>query len=242
MEDITEEVKMVDDNINNIDLNPPPVQPVVAPKPTPSSGTFIFGKSNSGLKKRPVMMEYKESKSSWQSVNDSLCNNQCWLCKDTFKRGKIKKVFTFKDLLQYLYERFVKENAICSQESLSSSITPSIIVDQNSNSTEEKSIEIPTIVILPLLSTNLISVYNRFRELKGDTEVIQADIKKYDIELWMSGLVCCSNEECSNEYKYLCPEYTTTTHIFKTKNNKYATDGLDCPPGCGCDNPWPFLG
>lgn len=41
------------------------------------------------------------STSAWQSVNDMLIQNRCWLCRAIFKKGKIKKVFTIAQVIQY---------------------------------------------------------------------------------------------------------------------------------------------
>ena len=41
----------------------------------------------------------------WKTVNDCLINNRCWLCKQVFLKGKIKKVFMVSDIVRCLLRR-----------------------------------------------------------------------------------------------------------------------------------------
>lgn len=79
----------------------------------------------------------------------------------------------------------------------------------------------------------------------------------HQIQTWMSGLICKTNSNCQQEMIYFIkPKPSSSSaaastgesssdssrignHIFQPisimNNNK------NCLPGCGCDNPWPFL-
>ena len=41
----------------------------------------------------------------WKTINDCLVNNRCWLCKQVFQKGKIKKVFMVSDIVRCLLRR-----------------------------------------------------------------------------------------------------------------------------------------
>lgn len=83
----------------------------------------------------------------------------------------------------------------------------------------------------------------------------------HQIQTWMSGLICKTNSNCQQEMIYFIKRKPSSSsssaaassttastdgssrignHIFQpisimNNNNK------NCLPGCGCDNPWPFL-
>jgi hypothetical protein len=43
----------------------------------------------------------------WSSISDSLMTNKCWICQQTFQKGKIKKVFQLSQLVSwYIYNCF----------------------------------------------------------------------------------------------------------------------------------------
>ena len=48
----------------------------------------------------------------WNTINDMLIQNRCWLCHETFRRGKMKKVFMLSHLLTYAEERYKLEEMV----------------------------------------------------------------------------------------------------------------------------------
>ena len=48
----------------------------------------------------------------WSTINDMLIQNRCWLCRETFVRGKMKKVFMLSHLLTYVEERYKLEKMV----------------------------------------------------------------------------------------------------------------------------------
>lgn len=164
-------------------------------------------------------------KSPWASINDMLIQNKCWLCEVQFARGKSKKVFQVSELVHFFQQ--YSEVDISNAENM------------------------PTIV--PFLSKNLRSCFECYVDLKnksvGDEDFLLSTFQENDIQAWMSGLVCGQSPECKQELVYFIATKETeknepsnkakTSALFSFANK--TADGKDCPPGCGCDNPWPFL-
>jgi hypothetical protein len=70
----------------------------------------------------------------------------------------------------------------------------------------------------------------------------------------MSGLVCGISADCKHDLSlFIKPKASSSSSTTGTAGGKPTNmfggllgsgkdkDGNDCPPGCGCDNPWPFL-
>lgn len=161
--------------------------------------------------------------SPFLSISNALIANKCWLCNSTFQRGYKKKVFMVSDLVTCLVK--------CKDLSLLSSST-----EENAMKTESK---------------NFKDCYETFvTELNGDTLKLSAELLKYDVANWLSGLVCCRTVICSQEYAILMPSTGNDSisaaaareeNIKKNKSSFVNSNGIFCPPDCGCDNPWPFL-
>ena len=96
------------------------------------------------------------------------------------------------------------------------------------------------VYLCELKSTNFNNCVQRFADLEGNRDKIELDLKRFDTATWMSGLACCSNEDCSREYSYIMPNEVVAGGNAKSINVFKSAD-KDCPPGCNCDNPWPFL-
>jgi hypothetical protein len=167
--------------------------------------------------------EGSEKKTSpWLSISNALIANKCWLCNSTFQRGYKKKVFMISDLVICLVK--------CKEDSLSPTST-------------EESVD-------KIESKNFQECYDTFvTELNGDTTKLSAELLKYDVANWLSGLVCCRTVICSQEYAILMPSTDNKIaaaareeNIKKNKTSFVNANGVFCPPDCGCDNPWPFLG
>lgn len=160
-----------------------------------------------------------------------LIQNKCWLCQETFPRGKVKKVFQISHLLDYFKKRLEMESKL-----------------------------IPT---PPLHSKYLKSSYERYVALAKTVapdqfmDQLLKELTEYDVEVWMSGLTCDINEICKREVRFFLeilevpPEVTnveangnSNTHKKQKGSdvvNMMTFANKDCPPGCNCDNPWPFL-
>ena len=62
----------------------------------------------------------------------------------------------------------------------------------------------------------------------------------------MSGLLCGLSPDCSDEILLFVPDYDkrrpSPSYLKKEKDPMSNLNiNKDCPPGCGCDNPWAFL-
>ena len=205
-------------------------------------------------------------KSPWASINDVLIQNRCWLCEQYFPRGKVKKVFQVSDLLTF-YHNHMKRLLIVrggqitniSEESegnnASETKLSTVVNSENSNENEEL---IST--DYQFISPNLQRCYESYVELMnaGDgkpTKLFEV-FGKNDMEVWMSGLVCGGSDECRQELAYFVPDTGNSNRHTPSDGSSANTPsrtevnsmfsfavprGTDCPPGCGCDNPWPFM-
>lgn len=163
---------------------------------------------------------------AWDTVTQCLMNNRCWLCEEIFPRGKVKKVFEVSDLLNYCNARM--------------------------DTVKEGSGDIPAI-----LCRNLTRVFNRYSAINGDLKTIECDLEAVNMAPWMSGLVCLRNTNCTNDYNLITMKPPPNSD--GSKGEEGSDDSIpppekvagwlppgfmrkeDCPPGCDCDNPWPFL-
>ena len=172
-------------------------------------------------------------RSVFSSINDTLIQNKCWLCNRTFMKGKIRKVYQVTDVLRYYHERYVSLvhhiEKVDNDESLSSA------EQQQADNLKKRFLEQEELKC-ELISTNLKKCYERYEELQGSISKIEDELRDIDCAVWMSGLVCCSTDECYKEYKYIVPDDNSLrAQVTKLPSSE------SCPPGCGCDNPWPFL-
>ena len=91
--------------------------------------------------------------------------------------------------------------------------------------------------------------WERYCDFGGATPDLINEMKANDVEMWMSGLACCRNPVCKAAYECIIPPApnapgTTSTNTANKKKNSYMNGKFydkNCPPGCGCDNPWPFM-
>lgn len=175
------------------------------------------------------------STNPWLTINDMLIKNRCWLCEDVFQRGKVKKVFQVSALLEY-FDRRLRHETIAPDK-------PQDGIDSSNN--EDISSKDA------FKAKNLRNCYEHYKAVIGNDK--EANAKKFldilkdnDIELWMSGLICGSKDACKEEMAHFIVDApTTATSSTKSSKNSPFTfankDNKDCPPGCNCDNPWPFL-
>ncbi len=188
------------------------------------------------MKEAPVAAQ--GDRSPWASINDMLVQNRCWLCEAVFPRGKQKKVFQVSNLLDYFSERMKREDGEDS--------APPAQTDDAASEGDTSAVQ--TGPPPALLSKNLSGCYASFVRMvredpAGEKNVMRREFTDNDVEVWMSGLVCGISPECQADLQL----FITTAVGGRPANSSSSafasmskTD-KDCPPGCGCDNPWPFL-
>jgi len=161
-----------------------------------------------------------------------LIENRCWLCQEVFQRGKTKKVFQVSSLVE-CFERQMEHEKQIEEENLE---------DMGNESVSKKMFK----------SRHLRECYESYQELVGSDKKnmnkLLELLKDNDIELWMSGLICGTNEHCREEMAYFIADTlkssSTSTKVStstKIPGITFANKDKDCLPGCNCDNPWPFL-
>lgn len=216
----------------------------------------------------PPRKEATDSNKCWETISNCLVMNRCWLCDRVFQRGRVRKVFTVADMLRYLHERYVSEklregnftpghvfSAInTSSTSKEDGIDGNSTADSTSLNTQgnDKESNDATSTQTPSLpqnnddaytcilqSQNLSACYRRYYECEGNSVLIEQELKEVDMAVWMSGLVCYTTEECAKEFDLMIPNAESNRGPLPSMK-KFAPDEK-CPPGCGCDNPWPFL-
>ena len=164
----------------------------------------------------------RSKKSPWASINDVLIQNKCWLCETTFPKDRQKHVFEVSNLLTFYHNQLQRDLASGSADATK------------------------------FTSPNLQACYDSYIQLMnegvGKPDKLFEEFKANDVEVWMSGLVCGITPECKQEAAYFIENKkhaANTEDGGKRKvNSMFAfaiPDGTDCPPGCGCDNPWPFM-
>ena len=110
---------------------------------------------------------------------------------------------------------------------------------------------------------NLRSVWEAYAINGADFNKIEDHLVDANVSSWMSGLVCCTSEECATAYTIIMDEngpgmeedpilqqvscryllcrsvYTRMLiPILRFYQIRNRASNAECPPGCGCDNPW----
>ena len=152
------------------------------------------------------------SSTCWRSISGVLLQNQCWICGEVFIRGKMRKVFTVAQLLDYY--------KLCRQRYIADCLTGKTCFSQYS------------IDIFPNNLANLNICWNRLCYLEFNDVKIDADLADIDLGKWISSLACCNSEICAEYLSSIVGD--TPPYDPKSQSNL-------CPPGCGCDNPWQFV-
>ena len=196
-----------------------------------------------------------------------LIQNRCWLCQNSFPRGKTKKVFQVSNLLTFYYNYTERLKVV--------EIVPTTLPGGDTADSAEVAVEVEPALLLAaetrnmqvtFTSKNLQSCLDSYVELMarsdGQPDSLFAEFKANDVEVWMSGLVCGITADCKRELAYFI-EVKKQQHNANSGSGgggSTAADkervaninamfsfampggvGGDCPPGCGCDNPWPFM-
>ena len=155
-------------------------------------------------------------RSPWLSITDMLIANKCWLCMTPFQRGYKKKVFMVSELLSSL-----------------SRLNENILADGAAGE-----------ALAEIKSKNFSACYEAFTsELNCDESNLAAELRKYDVPVWTSGLVCSRTEACIQDFSLLVPAVDKSDQTTKKVVARLLPSAAlpFCPPDCGCDNPWPFL-
>lgn len=192
-------------------------------------------------------------KSPWRSINDVLIQNKCWLCENTFPRGKTRKVFQVSDLLTFYHNHQLRLQ-------LPDGYDPTRVVEEGEDGGEvevapESSGDLSGLEIeadvqkstdYTFISGNLQRCYDNYMSLMeagdGKPDRLFAEFQENGIEVWQSGLVCGMNPECKLELAYFIEKKHAGNGVGKKVNSMFALpSGTTCPPNCGCDNPWPFM-
>jgi hypothetical protein len=94
---------------------------------------------------------------------------------------------------------------------------------------------------------NLHKWWRIYQQLNGDANNFSNILLEVDIPAWTSGLACGKSDLCATAFKALTSTSTdmpslSTEQVQDMKHSVDRTKGKYCPPNCGCDNPWGFLG
>lgn len=192
-----------------------------------------------------------EANCPWVSINNMLIRNCCWLCEQPFPRGTTKKAFQVDNVLTYFEERYRVEQMMPATMGGTSAAS--------SLENESNLIDTPSVFksLATFKSKNLASCYDHYKRFKQQSSSLDAlleQLRENDIEVWMSGLVCGLQQSCKEDVAlFVKPigsnsDNSTATVKSNGSSGKAVTPaGLtffnkkDCPPGCGCDNPWAFI-
>lgn len=170
------------------------------------------------------------------TITKNLTTNRCWLCEQTFPRGLTKRVFQIQNLLDYFKKRYELEK----------SSTSSGDMDTTTEGAISESDKIP-----PIRTKNLADCYARYKADMDSFENIDAllkEMRENDLDVWMSGLICALHGGCASDSSLFIEGYSNSAGTLSTATK--AKPGIpigitfankDCPPNCGCDNPWAFL-
>jgi hypothetical protein len=172
----------------------------------------------------------KEDFSVWSSVNNMLIQNRCWFCREVFVKGKMKKVFQVSDVINFLVRRktLLTEKTILDDEVLNA-------VNNQNISISSGSIDIPSNIIY------LNEWWERFLFLEENLEKVAEELSKMEVAMWMSGLACCRSSECEIAYNMVMNMSSAGNAVAPISTSSNRKELGNCPPDCGCDNPWPFL-
>ena len=178
--------------------------------------------------------------SQWSSIMKMLKQNKCWLCQETFHRGKTKKVFQIFHVLNY-FESLEQNGADRTVQVKGRDI----LMDSNDKNIDPNGIEIESTECYESLfiSENLRACYLEFITCGGASNmdgIVDRMKSSCDLDTWMSGLICSTNDNCLIEYQALVPESNSLLDGSSMGSAKKVDDKI-CTPGCACDNPWAFI-
>lgn len=174
------------------------------------------------------------------TITSCLTANRCWLCEQTFPRGLTKKAFQVHNVLDYFQNRYKQEKDAAAIDAPAESAAPS---DELALSNE---LPVPT-PCPPIRTKNFADCYNYYKkemDEHGTIDNLLHEFKENDLELWMSGLICALHGGCASDAALFIQSSKKITSSSKKKPAiplGITFANKDCPPNCGCDNPWGFL-
>lgn len=182
----------------------------------------------------PTIGKIDSSSTTWKSITDMLIQNRCWICRQQFPKGRTRGVFMISDILTYFGRRIddLSASADVNREEIFDSVSVSTLYasDLEIGEAEQQFL------------IHLDGCWLRYCALRGDMSNIEKDLASVELQLWMSGLVCMTSEECDKMYRQIIPDTEQTSTGVTIRKATLASMAKDaCPPGCNCDNPWPFL-
>ena len=188
-------------------------------------------------------------KSPWRSISDVLIQNKCWLCENTFPRGKTRKVFQVSDLLTFYHNHQLRLQLPDDYNPDDTGEKEAVVEDgevAEGSPNPESEDSVPKSTAYTFISGNLQRCYDNYLSLmeagEGKPDQLFVEFQQNGIEVWQSGLVCGMNPDCKLELAYFIEEKHTGNGVGKKTNSMFALpSGTTCPPNCGCDNPWPFM-
>jgi hypothetical protein len=229
-----------------------------------SSRMSSFGEESNAVTQSPSIAENIPDASStagtttqvtateaWNTINNMLIQNRCWLCQAHFQKGKIKKVFMVSQLLDHFEKRLAllepATEPVGKTTATAQSIGNSSEVVQDTGTSSEPSQVVQgekgggeEAFYYPM---NMQQCFDTFVMLGGKIEKLMPVFTELDIAPWMSGLICSQTPEC-----VLYHNLISSSNVKESLNAikaEMASKGFtiynECPPGCGCDNPWSFL-
>lgn len=152
----------------------------------------------------------------WSCINDSLCQNKCWICQAVFPRGKKKKVFMISQIFQVFKE----------------------IYTNSLEGNEDDRIKLLT--AFEDAVPNVCKCWQSYLYLEGSEKMLAIALEMVNTQVWASGLACCRNELCTVIFKALFADQGPEDRISSLKTLGGAfTRSSNCPPGCDCG--WQFI-
>jgi len=148
----------------------------------------------------------EDSKNVWLSIVDFPRAKRCWLCAESFVKGKQKKIITVQEILQF-YTTLISHS---------------------------ESVEVDGTLDAPVMYC-----WNEFFTNSGRVDDLLLKMSPFGVDVNTSTLVCTQTELCSELYAYII-SLPKVNDISTLEGSPDPAVNL-CPPGCGCDNPWPFL-
>jgi hypothetical protein len=142
-----------------------------------------------------------------------LINNQCWICQNTFQKGKKKKVFMVSQLIQ-------------------------VFKDIQAFPGEDSRIKLLT--AFEAEAPHISRCWRSFRYFEGVDSRLADAMQSVEVHHWMSGLICARNDLCSVIYAGIFSSDSRDDQIASVQALKGTfTRRVDCPPGCDCG--WQFV-
>jgi hypothetical protein len=157
-------------------------------------------------------MDNTIASTAWKSINNMLIQNQCWICQNTFQKGKKKKVFMISQIIQ-------------------------IFQEIHANPDDDR---VKVLTAFMNEAPHVTLCWQSFQFLKGDEKKLADALQRADVQVWVSGLACARNHLCSAIYNSLFSDAGRDAQIASVQALKGSfTRSTFCPPGCDCG--WQFI-